>query len=375
MKRIPIVILIIFILLSTISCNKYSKNSIYQVKHINDIECSKVPYNVSQIQSRIDTSFINSYFPYFNSNNNTLGIFFLEKNYKISIPIPLKKLIKKRRTNSDFYFYSLDSIFYFDRDLLGVFLFDSLGTIINKFSIKSKYPPNPITSNFFIFSKNSLYYSWLPKSDMSTRGSRKQTFEAISPICKVKIDNIISSANGYSSFSEYPNNYKTGNNYYNYGPNIYVGLNNQIISSYQANHNIYIYKNSELIAQKACRSNFIYEFDNIPDEYNSNLSYCQTFIGKEPKYTKFIVDPYNKWYYRITKLRMSLKKTDMKNAKWSIIILNDSFDIIGEALLPYSDYMPDIIIPSKEGLYIKRTAKSKEEFNGNLFLSLIQFTQ
>jgi len=358
-------------LLFEFSCNKYSKNKIYHVKHLNDIECNNIPSKVSQIQNRIDTNLSYSYFTYFNSNTNTVGVFFLKKNY--SINIPLQKLFKKRRTHSDFYVYSPDSIFYFDRDLMGVFLFDSSGTIINKFSIDFNYPPNPIASNFFIFSK-SLYYSWLPKSDMGTRSTRKQTFETISPICKVNIDGILNS-DCFSSFGVYPNNYKTGNNYYDYGPSIFVGLNNQIITSYAADNNIYIYKNSELVAQKTCKSNFINEFKDIPDDYISNLSYCQTYLGEEPKFTKLIIDPYSKRYYRVTKLRVDLGKADVKSAKWSMVIMNESFDVIGEALLPYSEYMPDIIIPSRKGLYVKRSPKSKGEFNGELTLSLLQLIQ
>jgi hypothetical protein len=82
-----------------------------------------------------------------------------------------------------------------------------------------------------------------------------------------------------------------------------------------------------LTDKKVCKSNFIDEFKDISDEDNSNLTYCQTYLGQEPRYTKLIVDPYKKRYYRVTKLRLEIGKQDIKSAKWTIIIMNETFDI------------------------------------------------
>ena len=371
MKRYLVFSLLIIFSLTS-SCKKYSKNKIFQIKHIKNIACNNIPINVSQIQNLSDTNLHGSYFSYLNTMNNTIGIYFTEKNHKINIPIPLK-YTKKKLNNSDFFVYSLDSIFYFDKDLMVVILFDTTGKINNYFSVKSKYKPNPIATSFFVFSED-LYYSWLSKSDMSTRQNRKQTFEVTQPICKVTLDSLMKPYL-YSTFGIYPNNYKNGNDYYDYGPSIFIGLQKQIISSFNADNNIYIYKNSKLISKSLCKSNFINEFKYIKDENNSDLSYCQVFTGEEPRYAKLIIDPYKKQYYRVTKLRMNIGKMDVKNAKWTMIIMNDSFQVIGEVILPFSKYMPDIIIPSKKGVYVKNTPKSKKEFNGNLTLSLLLFVQ
>lgn len=371
MKKNLIFVFLIVILLFAISCNNHSKNKIIEVEHLKDIECNTIPNTVVQIQNRIDTNFSDSYFTYFNSDNNTIGLFFIESDSSIKVPIPLQRPYKKKNY-SEFFVYSLDSIFYYDSNLLEFFIFDTSGKILNKRSINSNYSPYILAPNFFVLSDKLYWSQFSPEVDLSLKIKRKQAFETLAPICAISIDSTMSSDN-ISSFGTYPNSYKTGNNYNDYGPSIYVGLQNQIISSYVADHTIYIYKNSEILAQKKCRSNFISKFNSISDDDFSNLSLCSTFQGEEPKYTKLIVDPYNKRYYRVTKLRMEIGKTDIKSAKWTMIIMNEYFDVIGEAVLPYSDYMPDIIIPSEKGVYIKRTPKNEKEFYGKLKLSLIQF--
>lgn len=364
-------VLLISIITLIISCNKNPKNGIYQLEHINDIECVNIPYNVAQVKMKIDTNLLDTHFAYLNTMSNTLGIFNLESKH--NVPIPLK-IIKKRQTESYFYVSSFDSIYYFDKDILDVFLLDTSGQIINEFPINPKYKPSPINFSFFVNSNNSLCYSWLPTNlDVTTQTSRKQYFNTSMPICQVNIDSS-KDINSYHVFGDYPHGYKDGENYYNYSPNIFIGLQNEVISSFYSGHSIYAYRNNKLIAQKECKSNLINKFNSIPDEKNSNTSYCRTFIGEEPKYVSIIEDPYRNCYYRVAKFRFKLGETDIKQAKWSIIVMNNSFDIIGEVILNYSDYMPDIIIPSRKGIYIKKSALSKADFDGILKLSLIQLS-
>ena len=372
MKKNLIFVSLIVILLFTISCNNHSKNKIIEVKHIKDITCKNIPSNIVQIKNRIDTNFSDGYFAYSDGEDNTIGLFYIESDSNIKVPIPMKRQKNKKIYHSEFFVYSLDSIFYFDSDLLEFFLLDNSGKILNKFSVTSEYIPNIFASNYFVFSDNFYYSQFLTEADLSLKSSRKQIFETFSPICEINIDSALSS-NIISYFGVYPNSYKKGDNYDDYSPSIYVGLQNQIVSSYAKDHNIYVYKNSELIAQKECRSNYIDEFNSISDDDYTNLSICGTFQGEEPEYTNLIVDPYKKRYYRVTKLRMEIGKTDINIDKWTMIIMDENFDVIGEAVLPYSEYFPDIIIPSEKGVYIKRTPKNDKEFKGDLKLSLIQF--
>lgn len=353
-----------------LSCNKFPRNSICQVSHIKDVECVKIPYNVLQIQSRVGTNSTLNYFSYYNPDDNTLGI-----NLDLNQPkiIPLQKITRKKPSVSDFFVHSIDSIYYFDSDSLDFILFNTFGQIINKYSIEPKYPPNPTTSNFYVIS-DKLYYSWLPAIDLTTRLTRKNAFSQISPICMMSLDKAMNS-NNYSVFGVYPNEYQAGKNFYNFGPDIFIGLENQIVISFESDHNLYIYKNSNLLEKKLCKSNFIDNFIDISDKDFSNLSYCQIYQGQEPRYKRIIVDNFNKRYYRVTKPRIDIMKSDIIYLNWSLIIMNENFDIIGEALFPYTDYMPDIIIPSENGIYIKKTAKSEEETYGNLILSLIKLSK
>ncbi len=360
-------ILTVLSIVLLLSCSDNSNNNIYQYSHLIDVELVDVPVNVNQIQNHVKTYQQHHFLSYFNPENNTMGIYDMDNQRHKTISIPMQKLIKKRRTSSDLFVYSLDSIFYFDRDLNGVFLFDTSCCVINKYPINSKYPAYGAPSNFYVFSKY-LYYSWFPKVDIGEKSIRKELFSKLAPICKKELGN----ENAYI-FGSTPDKYKTGNNYYSYGPDIFVGLQNQIIISYPPDHNIYIY-NNEKLTKRACKSNFIECFTEISDEQFRNISFCRTYMGQEPKYTKIVANPYRAEYYRIAKLRFDLENVDIKSARWSIIIMNERFEVTGEVVLPYSEFMPDIIVPAKEGLYVKKTPKRKEEFSGNLTLSLLQFT-
>lgn len=367
MKKNLSIVSIIFVFTILLSCNKHPRNSIFQVNHIKDVEYVDVPYNVLQVQSRVETNRTSSYFCYYNPKDNTLNI---NLDLKHNNVIPLQKIVKKKPAASDFFVHSLDSIYYFDDDLSNFILFDLSGQIIQKYSFAPKHPPNPTISNFFVVSEQ-LYYSWLPAIDLTTRLKRKNAFSQIFPICVLSLNQPINS-NSYSFFGSYPIDYQAGNNYYNFGPDIFLGLENQIVISFESDHNIYIYKNSNLIKKKLSKSNFIDNFVDISDEDLSNLSYCQTYQGQEPSYKRIIVDTYKKRYYRVTKQRIDIMKSDVNHLNWSLIIMNEKFDVIGEALFPYSEYMPDIIIPSENGILIKKTANSEKETYGDLILSLIK---
>lgn len=362
------VFIIIFIFSILISCEDRSNNKVYKVSHIKDIECN-IPFNVKQIKHKGIYSLSDNSFYYFNSNNNTIGIYNIEKQHNTKIPTPFQRLIKKRRSNSEFYFLTSDSIYLFDRDLKAIVHFDTSGTIKNKYSINSHYPPNPMASNFFVIT-DYLYYSWLPESNMRTSLERRNSFNSISPICRLHHDNL-DREQDYYIFGEFPDNYKSGNNYLDYGPGLFVGFQNQLIVSYSVSDKLYIYKNSELLEIKKCKSNYIKKFNSISDENFSNLSYCQNFQAQEPRYINVIIDPFKRMYYRVVKHRMKLENQNINEAKWSLIIMNEHFDVLGEAVFSFSNYMPDIIVPSANGLYIKTTPKSKADFNGNLNLSLI----
>lgn len=373
MRNSQIIVVLLLLLSLVLSCNKYSKNKIGIVIHIKDVECPNIPTYVRQIKSHLITIQAFSCLSYYNSNNNTMGVCLVEKGQNKNIPGPFQRLVTKGRHESALFVHSMDSIYYFDRDIMEVFLFDTSGQIIDKFSINSKNHPNSMISSFFFVCSESLFYSWVPETDFSNRISRERAFKTNSPICEVRLDSTISHNNPVT-FGIFPDDYKEGKNYYDFSPNIFKGLKNEIIVSYEADHYLYVYRDSTLIEKVKCKSNFIDDFEDISDENFSNLSYCQTYQGQEPRYTNLIIDPFMRRYYRIVKLRMEIGKIDKENTKWTMIVLTDTFDVIGEVSFSYFDYMPDIIIPTMEGLYVKKSPKNETEYKGNLTLSLLNFS-
>lgn len=365
------VLILILVVLCTQACNQAPKNIEFLAIHTKDIKFENVPFQVTQINTRFDSNLTTPYLIYYNNKTDSLGLYFNGKNSNIHAALP--SMNNMRRFSSAFYVHTLDSIFYFDTDKMSILLFDTSGKSLKEYKLKSAFEPDIPLSSFFVF-YNDLYYSWLPYLDTNTTFSRGKAYSSVAPFCKVnfKTKNL---PYEYTTFGEYPDNYKKGLNYYNFSPNIFLGLNGEIISSFESDHTLYIYKNDKLIKQKVCKSNYIDKFDTVPDEKFTDLSFVSKFQGEQPKYVKLIVDPYQRRYYRISKLRFNTSDMKSDKLKWSIIILDENFDVLGESLLSYADYIPDIIIPTNDGLFIQRSPKLKEDFEGNLILSLLQFKQ
>ena len=109
---------------------------------------------------------------------------------------------------------------------------------------------------------------------------------------------------------------------------------------------------------KPIKSRYIGEMKPFSSE-NTNIAVLQREYCEHPSYGKIIYDSYNKVYYRVAYVpqeidkdvdALSLFRTGRK--QFSIMILDEDFNVIGEHLFPSYTYNPQLSFVSKGKLYI-----------------------
>ena len=109
---------------------------------------------------------------------------------------------------------------------------------------------------------------------------------------------------------------------------------------------------------KPIKSRYIGEMKPFSSE-NTNIAVLQREYCEHPSYGKIIYDSYNKVYYRVVYVpqeidkdvdALSLFRTGRK--QFSIMILDEDFNVIGEHLFPPYTYNPRLSFVSKGKLYI-----------------------
>ena len=92
----------------------------------------------------------------------------------------------------------------------------------------------------------------------------------------------------------------------------------------------------------------------------------------EPRYGNILYDPYRKVYYRIAFPKADIEKgincfelSSFEGKNFSIIVLNEDFEIIGETLMPDYTYNPKLCFVRSDGLYISESHVLNPAFDEN----------
>ena len=112
------------------------------------------------------------------------------------------------------------------------------------------------------------------------------------------------------------------------------------------------------VEYKAVRSRYIGEMKPFSSE-STNDAVLQRELCEHPSYGKIIYDSCNKVYYRVAYVPQEIdKKVDALSLfrtgrkQFSIMILDEDFNVIGEHLFPTYTYNPRLSFVSKGKLYI-----------------------
>lgn len=97
-----------------------------------------------------------------------------------------------------------------------------------------------------------------------------------------------------------------------------------------------------------------------------------TRYSEEPKYSHIMYDKYRNIYYRFVEMPCELADNETpydesapKAREFSVIILNDKFEIIGETKFPGNKYFYKMSFVGKDGLYISENNLANPEFDEN----------
>ena len=147
--------------------------------------------------------------------------------------------------------------------------------------------------------------------------------------------------------------------------------NNQFIYSFQIDENIYVASiDHETIRKINIKSKYINNIpnDKIPVDFNQGAKQNLEVA----RYGDLIYDPYRKVYYRLAYPDTELENTIQWRGravygrkKFSIIILDQNFNIIGETLFPENIYNSYVFFVDKEGLYMSRDYQMNYEQSEN----------
>ena len=98
---------------------------------------------------------------------------------------------------------------------------------------------------------------------------------------------------------------------------------------------------------------------------NSIIEFCET-----PKYWHIMYDKYRDVYYRFAEMPYKLAPNESpydepKGKEFSVIVLNEDFEIIGETKFPGKKYFYKMSFVGKEGLYISENNLENPQFDEN----------
>lgn len=106
-------------------------------------------------------------------------------------------------------------------------------------------------------------------------------------------------------------------------------------------------------------------------ENESDIMGIERAACKQSTYWHFVYDKYRDVYYRFAFLPCELEPNDnpmdvkLHRQQFSVIILNNKFEVIGETLFPKDKYSPKMFFVGKKGLYISESNPKNSAFDEN----------
>ena len=266
--------------------------------------------------------------PFFNSNNlmvfqhNISRISFLNGKGEVIRNIPIKK-------EGYFIEFNLSSFFY-----MPTFVKDSIIYISQRSKGKGKrvgYDKIPL---FISYNMKTGQTDWLPLFFPTT-------FDGNYTIIK-----------GEDGFS------------YDYNEK-----DNRLVCSFIKYDSIMVTDDLQHVKWYDAKSRYLKSMKPNVDNHTNDI-YGLIKNEEKPKYLHLMYDKYRDVYYRFAEMPCELAKDETpydnqapKAREFSVIILNDKFEIIGETKFPGSKYFYKMSFVGKDGLYISENNLANPEFD------------
>jgi hypothetical protein len=147
----------------------------------------------------------------------------------------------------------------------------------------------------------------------------------------------------------------------------------QFVYSFFADENIHVISVDHQEAQKyKAKSKYINRIVFESRTFDNVYASAKYRYGA-PFYGNLIHDPYRNHYYRFAYPKVDLEDgpdyvglTALGHKKFSIIILDENFNVIGETLFPEWAYCPTVLFVHRDGLYICNNHPMNASFDENI---------
>jgi hypothetical protein len=149
-----------------------------------------------------------------------------------------------------------------------------------------------------------------------------------------------------------------------------VNSSGQLVSSFSADHHVQVFQpEDDGFVNHLVKSRF---FDTIEPMENPTLDNDWDYTFTTPTYRAIIHDPYRKVYYRVAMhgLEERLEDSNYFDQEFSIIILDEAFNLLGEEIFPGKRYKPNQFFLTEEGLFLS----DNNDNNPNLKEDELSFT-
>lgn len=143
-----------------------------------------------------------------------------------------------------------------------------------------------------------------------------------------------------------------------------------LVYSFAFDENIYVYSLAdEHIRKIKSKSRYIDKL-SLPEKLPTDFNLSVKMMCELPFYSHLIYDNYRQLYYRFVFPRSRQEHTDNLGELWqagrdrfSIMILDKDFQVIGETLFPPNQYRSNLFYIAPEGLYISESHYRNPSFN------------
>jgi hypothetical protein len=279
---------------------------------------------------------------------------------------------KETSIKTDHFFFSMflqtmDSIYSFDNNTNELILSNGYGNQLNKYIIDDSFTPIVSLSTRLIGSSTNLLLGNASKNiDFGSLSGRLNYYRSVNPVLSISLFRDTLLCKGIGRF---PDEYvKTGHNYYDVAPSVCITDNGFICLSFGADDHLYLYKDTTLVLSKNVKSNYISDYSAIPDDKRFDMLYLKKYISEEPRYLNIKYDPFNKLFYRIVKHRL-LNGLNSVDRFWSVIILNNDLNVIGETKFTY-EFETGVFLPTPYGIMLLRNNNSEKENSAFVLIKL-----
>lgn len=275
------------------------------------------------------------------------------------------------RKAGGFYVADWNRIYVPDVYLSQISVVDSTGHKLNALefeALASDYPfipTNSLIASPLMELDGKLYASQKPNPRLGNKAGQRSTTEMI-----VQQDSYEANPFAFHYPSSVLKNYTPGQSSLGLAWRMSRCFNgSELVYSFGLDENVYVVSlDGNEVAKHQVESRFIktLESPKTPDDFMLGIqTLCET-----PFYGNIYYDKYRRLYYRVAYPKEDYDKEENFMDLWqfgrgnfSIIVLNEDFEVLGETFFPAYDYRSDLVLILEDGVYLSTSHYKNSSFD------------